>query len=226
MCTVLNEATRKHTREKSHEEEEKHGKHLPEKDSHVCILSFTLSALLSLLSLLLWPGLPGPWLVAKEHKVEEVFRRHEVCVAKVSEVAPLVVAARCSASLGLSLLKSIGIANLIVLTALLGIGKASHGCVDFFECFVCLGGAVLIWVHLETLLLIRRFQGLVIGILAHTQQLVIVLASKNVSRYFLLLGREFSLGRLRGGSSLLHGWTGCSRAVSCRTLSGWSPDCI
>ena len=121
--------------------------------------------------------------MAKEHIVEEVFRRHEVPVAKVREVAPLVVvAAGCRASLRLSLLESVGTANLIVLTALLGIGKARHGCVDFFECFVCLGGTVLIWVHLEALLLIRRFQGLVIGVLAHTQQLVIVFASQNFSR--------------------------------------------
>ena len=76
--TILNEATREHAREKGHEEEKQHGKHLPEKNAQVLVISIALPPILPLLLslVLLWPlhvsSTSG--LVPEEHKVEEVLR--------------------------------------------------------------------------------------------------------------------------------------------------------
>ena len=78
------------------------------------MLLLLTSALIHLL------GISAPGRVTEKHKVEKFFWRHEVILAIVAEIAPVEVVSvpRAGSTTRLTLLKSVGVAQLVVLTAL------------------------------------------------------------------------------------------------------------
>ena len=85
----------------------------------------------------------------------------------MGEVAALEVVATpatSTAALVFFAFERVGIAELVVLTSLLRIREYSHRLIDSLESFVSLWRVVLIWVHLQALLLVRSLQILIVDV--------------------------------------------------------------
>ena len=166
LGTVGDEASRHHTWCQCDEEEKKHGHELSENYADIFLLITTAL----LLSSILWLWLTSItllWLMPKEHEVEEILGGDEITIVKASKVATLEVVPTTSSAtwVRFSALEWIWVANLIILTTFLWIGKNCHGLIDFLEGVVCLRWGILIWMHLEALLLVCFFELRIGGVL-------------------------------------------------------------
>lgn len=170
-----------------HEQHYQQRRKLPEQNLGVYLLELLLvvPALLVLL-LLSAPHvvLVLSWQVLAEEEVaEQVVRRHEV-PAEVLKVGPRVAAPPA----GLPLLVGLLAAHLVVDAALIRVGEAGHGRIDFLKSVGGLRVRVFVWVHLHRPLLVCFFQIVLRDIPLHAEHLVEVFAFDDVVAVLLVLG--------------------------------------
>ena len=78
-------------------------------------------------------------LVAEEHEVEKVLWGHKLIAKALMSEAPsmVVVASSTPSRVGLSTLKRVNIAKLVVDPTFLRIRETCHCCINLLECLVC-----------------------------------------------------------------------------------------
>ena len=144
------------------------------------------------------------WLLAKEHKVEEIFWWDKFFSKLVMTKAPsTMLSSTTSTRVWFFPLKRINISNLVIDSTFLWIRQASHRGIYFLKSIISLGWIVLVWMDFECFLSVCFFENILICISFHAEHLVITLTSNYLFSKTVLISSELFWSLLRRRCCLL-----------------------